>query len=53
MCGRYALYGPHSRKRERFGVDADEWPDRYNIAPSQTAPLVRMHEGARQFVDAT
>lgn len=50
MCGRYALYGPHSRFAEQFGLPPDfgEKPrdlpnpfvDRYNIAPSQLAPVV-------------
>lgn len=45
MCGRYALYGPVSRRREFFKVaedytaDLDE--DRYNIAPSQLVQVVR------------
>jgi putative SOS response-associated peptidase YedK len=35
MCGRYALYGPHSRLREQFGVlELPELIDRYNIPPS-------------------
>lgn len=40
MCGRYALYGPQSRSRlrELFGVDLDDWPDRYNIAPDAGSP---------------
>lgn len=42
MCGRYVLYGPRSRYKEYFGPD--EWldfPDRYNIAPSLTVPVIR------------
>ncbi|HYW91242.1 MAG TPA: SOS response-associated peptidase [Gammaproteobacteria bacterium] len=56
MCGRYALFGPHSRYRvnERFGVDRDlfdGWPDRYNAAPSQRLPVVRAAgDGARELV---
>ncbi|WP_343034812.1 SOS response-associated peptidase family protein [Aromatoleum diolicum] len=41
MCGRYALYGPHSRLREQFGVEPGDLVDRYNIAPSQPALVVR------------
>lgn len=52
MCGRYALYGPRSRVRERFGVEPDEWAERYNIAPSQVAPVVRAVDGGRQIVAA-
>ncbi len=54
MCGRYALYGPQSRLREQFGTaPVPDWPDRYNIAPSQIAPVVVAGEGgARQIVQA-
>lgn len=49
MCGRYTLHGPHSRFRDHFDVEA--WPDfadRYNIAPSAWAPVVRRSpEGSR------
>jgi putative SOS response-associated peptidase YedK len=42
MCGRYALYGPQSRLRETFGVDAwPEFADHYNIAPSLAVPVIR------------
>lgn len=45
MCGRYALYGPVSRRREFFKVaedyTADLEEDRYNIAPSQLVQVVR------------
>lgn len=41
MCGRYALYGPQSRLREQFGVEPPDLVERYNIAPSQHAPIVR------------
>ena len=42
MCGRYVLYGPHSRYREYFGTD--DWldfPARLNVAPSQSVPVIR------------
>ncbi len=54
MCGRYALYGPQSRLREQFGVEpVPAWPDRYNIAPSQFAPVVSAGGGGeRQIVQA-
>ena len=41
MCGRYALYGPQSRVREQFGVEPADLEERYNIAPSQDAQIVR------------
>lgn len=47
MCGRYALYGPQSRLREQFGVEPfPDWVDRYNIAPTQLAPVIRGGAGA-------
>lgn len=48
MCGRYALYGPHSRLREQFSVEPDDLVDRYNIAPSQAALVVRCGADARR-----
>lgn len=42
MCGRYALYGPQSRLRDQFGAEPPtNWQDRYNIAPTQDAPVIR------------
>lgn len=42
MCGRYALYGPHSRYRDHFGTANDlDLAPRFNIAPSQVVPIVR------------
>lgn len=56
MCGRYALYSPHSRLRERFDVNIVDgwlWQDRYNITPSQQAPIIRVGEGGgRVLVNA-
>lgn len=52
MCGRYALYGPHSRLRERFRVD-DAFPDlppRFNVAPSATMPVIRQESDGRRTV---
>jgi len=42
MCGRYRL----ARKKEILAevfdvVDDDDWSPRYNIAPSQSVPVVR------------
>lgn len=42
MCGRYTLYGPHSRLTERFSLE--ECPDflpRYNIAPTSDVLVIR------------
>ena len=53
MCGRYALYGPQSRLREQFGVEPADLEERYNIAPSQDAPIVRCGaDGARELISA-
>lgn len=53
MCGRYALYGPISRRKWRIAID--NWRDtgpRYNIAPSQIVPIVRHTEEGRELVGA-
>lgn len=52
MCGRYALYGPHSRYRDQFDTPDDlDWAPRFNIAPSQMVPIVRLlSEGQREFL---
>jgi putative SOS response-associated peptidase YedK len=54
MCGRYTLYGPQSRHREHFGTAEDfDLAPRYNIAPSQSVPVVRQSsDGLRHFVIA-
>lgn len=53
MCGRYALYGPQSRLREQFGVESADLEQRYNIAPSQDAPIVRCGaDGERELISA-
>jgi putative SOS response-associated peptidase YedK len=42
MCGRYALTSPPAVIAERFGLAwAHDVPPHYNIAPSQTIPVVR------------
>lgn len=48
------MYGPVSRYREHFGVEDDfEFHPRYNIAPSQTLPVVSAApDGRRSFVAA-
>lgn len=53
MCGRYALYGPQSRLQEKFGVEPTDLEERYNIAPSQDAPIVRCGaDGERELISA-
>ena len=42
MCGRYALYGPRSRIRDRFDLDDGfDFGPRYNIAPTTNVLVVR------------
>lgn len=55
MCGRYALYGPVSRHRSHFGLRDDfDFVDRYNIAPSQSAGVIRAGaDGRREIVEAS
>lgn len=55
MCGRYVLKSTPQHLREQFGIDgpdaahSEEWRPRYNIAPSQVAPVVRVIEGQRHL----
>lgn len=53
MCGRYTLTAPADELVEVFDVDAltfDDWPPRYNLAPTQDAPvIVRGHSGERRM----
>jgi len=43
MCGRYSLTTAPEAMRRLFAADGPlpNWPPRYNIAPTQTAPVVR------------
>ncbi len=51
MCGRYALFGPSSRLREQFGIQTEfEWAAAYNVAPSQTVPVIRAAQGGRREI---
>ena len=54
MCGRYALYGPVSRLRERFSANIDElaadFGPRYNAAPMQLLPVVRQRPSGESVV---
>lgn len=67
MCGRYALYGPITRASKQFDVDLryDEfefipsdapslfgWADRYNVAPTQFAPVIRVLGSHREILAA-
>lgn len=42
MCGRYSLTSPADAMRQLFDLPAGAWAEpRFNIAPSQIAPVVR------------
>src|SRR6185503_11995697 len=50
MCGRYAITTAPEAIRQLFGYpEQPNFPARYNIAPTQPVPIVRMVEGKRQF----
>jgi len=50
MCGRYAITTAPEAMRRLFGYrEESDFPPRYNIAPTQPVPIVRRHEGERQF----
>lgn len=51
MCGRYALTATPEEVRALFGyLDGEDFPSRYNIAPTQPVAIVRLAQGARRFV---
>jgi putative SOS response-associated peptidase YedK len=50
MCGRYAITTAPEALRRLFGyLEMPNFPPRYNIAPTQPIPVVRVMEGRRQF----
>jgi putative SOS response-associated peptidase YedK len=50
MCGRYAITSAPEAIRRLFCYDEQpNFPPRYNVAPTQPVPIVRMFEGKRQF----
>lgn len=51
MCGRYTITSAPEVLRQLFGYAEDvDFPPRFNIAPTQPIPIVRLFEGRRQFV---
>ena len=51
MCGRYAVTLPPEAMRQAFAYrEQPNFPPRYNIAPTQPVPVVRLEQGARQFM---
>src|SRR5215471_8983894 len=50
MCGRYAITTAPEAMRSLFRYpDQPNFPPRYNIAPTQPIPVVRLIEGQRRF----
>lgn len=49
MCGRYTQTSNPHAIAERFGIDTDlpTWQPSWNVAPSQEAPVVRLHPQTR------
>src|SRR5678810_1055298 len=50
MCGRYCITSAPEAVRALFRYrEQPNFPARYNVAPTQPVPIVRMVEGERQF----
>ena len=50
MCGRYLITSAPEAFRRLFGYpEQPNFPPRYNVAPTQPVPVVRIVEGRRQF----
>src|SRR5204862_3843225 len=50
MCGRYAITTAPEAIRQLFAyLEQPNFPPRYNVAPTQAVPIVRMAEGKRQL----
>jgi putative SOS response-associated peptidase YedK len=50
MCGRYVITSAPEAIRALFRYqDLPNFPPRFNVAPSQPIPIVRLAEGGRQF----
>jgi putative SOS response-associated peptidase YedK len=52
MCGRYTLYHDEEDLTSLFELDAFPLVRRYNIAPTQIAPVVHAGGGVRERIDA-
>jgi len=51
MCGRYAITLPPEAMQRAFRYrERPHFPARYNIAPTQPVPVVRLERGERQFI---
>jgi putative SOS response-associated peptidase YedK len=50
MCGRYVIKTPPALMRDTFGyAEQPNFPPRYNVAPTQPIPVVRLDNGRRSF----
>jgi putative SOS response-associated peptidase YedK len=50
MCGRYLITSTPEAMRQLFQYpELPNFPPRYNVAPTQPIPIVRLYEGRRQF----
>ena len=50
MCGRYMVLSSPEAIRRLFGYpEQPNFPPRYNVAPTQPVPIVRLVDGRRQF----
>jgi putative SOS response-associated peptidase YedK len=50
MCGRYVIISTPEAIRKLFGyAEQPNFPPRYNVAPTQPIPIVRLANGQRSF----
>jgi putative SOS response-associated peptidase YedK len=50
MCARYVIISPADAIRALFGYgERPDFPPRYNVAPTQPIPIVRLDGGKRSF----
>ena len=50
MCGRFVIKTPPDVMRQTFGYgEQPNFPARYNVAPTQPIPMVRLVNGQRSF----
>ena len=50
MCARYVITSPAQAVRALFGyAELSNFPRRYNVAPTQPIPIVRLNGGKRSY----
>jgi len=55
MCGRFAMNKETDDLIQEYvarGGDFRDWRPRYNIAPTDTVPVIRLHDGQREIAGA-